>query len=109
MMHYIRDRTGLSGLMAGTDSGARIAVEVFVKQNQISPVRVGLEFLQVAEHGPPALFIAQESAGQATRQFSGNLPQGHHLSRASWALDLEIVAQVVVEFLQALDQKKIHR
>jgi len=49
--------------MAGSDSGSRISVETFVKQNEIAPVRIGLEFVEVSEHGAASLLIAKKNAG----------------------------------------------
>src|SRR5271166_6583438 len=93
--------------MACSYPRSRIAVEVFVEQNQIPPVRIGLEFLKTSEHRPAALFIAQKDVGHAARQFSRYIPQGQHGSRSRWKFDLEVVAEIVVKFLQRLHQQVI--
>src|SRR5262245_62125362 len=46
---------GPSGLMAGAQAGAVVAVEVLVEQDQIAPVRVVLEFLRPAVDRPAAI------------------------------------------------------
>src|SRR5438874_1175276 len=38
------DQAGPSGLVAGAESGAVVAMEVFVELDEISPMRVRLEF-----------------------------------------------------------------
>src|SRR5690349_20032735 len=45
-----------SGLMAGAEPGAVVAVEVLVEQNVVVPVRIGLELLGAAVDRPPAAF-----------------------------------------------------
>src|SRR5689334_18742724 len=53
-----------SGLMAGADAGAIVAMEVFVEQDQISPVGIVLEFLCTAIHRAAAGCIALERLDQ---------------------------------------------
>src|SRR5215472_2085280 len=43
-MHDPRDHAGPSGLMAGAEPGAAVAVEILVEQDEIAPMRVFLEF-----------------------------------------------------------------
>src|ERR1700745_3457473 len=95
--------------MTGADSGSGVAMEVLVKQDEVTPVRVGLEFFQVAEHWPSAATVSQEYARQTARQFARYLPQRHHLSGSSRELDFEVVAEVVVKFLQRLDEQVVRR
>src|SRR5208282_3493640 len=90
LLHQLRDYAGPSGLVACSNSGSRIAVEVLMKQNQVAPVRIGLELFEIAEHRPAAFFIAKKNVRHAARQFSRHSPQGHHLSRSGWKLNLEV-------------------
>src|SRR5882724_9420431 len=94
--------------MAGSHSGSRVTMEVFVKEDQITPVRVSLELFEIPEHRATTSLILQEYVRHTARQFSRYLPQGHHLSRPGWELDLEIVSEVVMELLERLDQQVIH-
>ena len=73
------------------------------------PVLILLEFVDVAVHGTPAVVVAGEDAAHAARQLGRNLPQCQILARTRGALHLEVVAQVVVEALQRLDQQEVHR
>src|ERR1700691_4718736 len=95
--------------MIRAESRARIAMEIFVEQNQIAPMWIGLKYLAVAEHGPSALFGAQENVRQSPRKLRRNFPQSHPLARASRAIDRERVAEIVMKFLQRFDKQKIHR
>src|ERR1017187_9278790 len=95
--------------MAGAHSGTGIAVEVFVKQKQVAPMRVRLELVQVAKYRPEALFVTKKDVCHAPRQLTRHVPQRLHISRSSREFDFEIVTEIVVELLQGLDQEKIHR
>ena len=53
-----------SSLVAGADAGTVVAVEVFVKQDQVAPVRIVLEFFRAAENRSSLIRIAQEDARQ---------------------------------------------
>src|SRR6266571_855383 len=95
--------------MAGSYSGAGIAVEIFVKQNQVTPVWVGLELFEITEHRSAPSLILEKYVRHATRQFSRYFPQGHHLSRSGWELDFEVVAQVVMKLLKRFNEQVVHR
>jgi hypothetical protein len=58
--------------MTGAKAGAGVAVEVFVKQDQVAPVWIALEDLLRAKNGTPAVFPAQKRARQASRLNSRN-------------------------------------
>ena len=46
--------------MAGAQPGAVVAVEVFVEQDVIAPMRIGLELLHAAVDRTPAMLIARK-------------------------------------------------
>ena len=56
--------------MTRADAGAVVAVEVFVKQDVVPPVRVGLKLFSTAVDGPPAVFVAQEDSDQPSAEIS---------------------------------------
>src|ERR1700692_2462398 len=109
LLHQLGDNARPSGLMAGAQASAGVAMEVLVKENQVSPMRVRLELLQVAEYRSVALFVTKKDDCHSARQLPCPYPQRLHVSRSSRELDFEIVTDIVVEFLQGLDQQKIHR
>ena len=89
--------------MAGADTLAGVAVEVFVKGDVVAPVRIGLEFFSVAENGALAVGAAQEDAREAAGEFGRDFPEVHHLARARRAFYFEVVAVVVMELLERFD------
>src|SRR5437879_967716 len=56
-MHHAGDNAGPASLMAGAEAGPVVAVEVFVEQDQVTPVRVFLELLRAAVDRPPAILV----------------------------------------------------
>src|SRR5262245_48342030 len=75
LLTQLGDQASPAGLVAGADSAAVIAVEVFVEWNIVSPVRIALEQLGIAEHRSPAIVAAQEDVDQAPRKLVGDLIQ----------------------------------
>src|SRR5215470_7536857 len=95
--------------MACSDPRAVVAVKVFVKQDQVSPVRIGLKFLDTAIDWSAAIFVLKEDPGQPPRNLRRHFPQRHHMARAGGALDLVLLTEVVVILLQRLDYEKVDR
>src|SRR5207245_9790877 len=95
--------------MAGPNSSSRVTVEVLVKQDQIAPMWVGLELFEISEHRPATSLILKKYACHPARQFARYLPQVHHLSRSSRELDFEVVAAIVVNLMQRLDEQLVSR
>src|SRR5262245_45306349 len=104
-----RDDARPAGLVAGADARAVIAVEEFVEQDQVAPVRISLEFLGRAVDWPLACFVAQEDATQAPGKLLANLEQVHLAARAGRALDGEAVAIVAVELKQPTHHQPVDR
>src|SRR6266851_7266768 len=95
--------------MACADPCTIIAMEVLVEKDQIAPVRVALKNLAVARDGPTAVRIAQENVGQTPRNLRSYLPQIGLRGRVRGAFDFEILAVIVVKFLEGFDEEIIHR
>ena len=87
-----RDDPGPSGLLTGADAVTVVAVEIFVKQQMVTPIGIALEFLGSAKNRTPASFVAEENPGQPIGDFASDLEKVHQLAGASWALDFEFVA-----------------
>ena len=75
---------GPAGLMAGAQPGAIVAVEVFVEEDVVAPVGIGLELLGAAIDGPPAMFIAQEDPAKPIRDLLGAPRRGSSSCRTRW-------------------------
>jgi hypothetical protein len=104
-----RHQPGPSGLMAGADACAVVAMEIFIEQQAVAPVGVALELLGSAEHRPPAGFIVQEDPSQSVGDFARDLEQVHRVARAGGALDFEVVAIIQVILQQGADQQHVDR
>jgi hypothetical protein len=64
------DKSGPSSLVICTDAAAGIPVEILVEKDEVVPVRVVLENLQISSHGTATVFTAQKDSVQATRNLS---------------------------------------
>src|SRR5262249_52900063 len=82
---------------------------VLVEQDQVPPVRILLEELDVAVDRPPPVGPAQEDAGQPPRELHRGLPQREALPRAVGKLPLALAAVEVIEALERLDDEEVHR
>src|SRR5687768_13738099 len=108
-MHGAGDDTGPSRLMARSDAGGSIAVEVFMKLYAVLPVRIVLKFPLVAVRRTATVFVLQEHAGQTPCNLFGNLIQVHEASGAAGTLDGEVVAVISVVLQQSADYQRIDR
>ena len=53
-LDHLGHKPGPAGLMARTESRAIVAMEVLVKEDVVTPVGIGLEFLRSTINRPPA-------------------------------------------------------
>lgn len=96
-------------LVTRAQSRARVAVEVLVEQKVVPEVRVRLHLLVRPEARSPTVRAAQEQPRQPPRQLHGRLQDRDLRPAADGILDREVVAVVVVELLQALDDEEVDR
>ena len=75
LLHQLRDQSGPAGLMARADTGAVVAVKVFVERDQIAPVRIGLELFRAAENRPLPIRVAQGRSASSRRDISSATSQ----------------------------------
>src|SRR5687768_4772205 len=109
LLNELGDEGCPPGLMARSEPGAAVAVEVLVKWNQVVPVRVGLQAFGPAEDGTAPRLVLQEYPRQPMRDFLGDLPERHHPPGSRRALHRVAVAEVVVELLERLDEQEVDR
>src|SRR5205814_283258 len=69
-----------AGLVTRPQAAASFAVEIFMKQHQFAPVRVGGETPVVAMAGAPTMLVRQKEPGQAGGEFTRHLLQVHPAS-----------------------------
>ena len=58
------DESSPSGLMACTDPGAVVSMEVLVEIDEVAPMGIALKFLDLAINGTPSFRRTQENAGE---------------------------------------------
>src|SRR5581483_5664573 len=95
--------------MACTTASPGIPVEVFVKQEMVAPVGVGLIQPHVSEDGSASVRVACENSLQPAAQLIRDLAQRPHLTRPSRTLDQKIVAVIHMEFFQRFDEQVVDR
>jgi hypothetical protein len=98
-----------TGLMTGTQPGTAVTVEIFVKRDVITKVRIGLELLAGTVDWAPAVLVAREGPNQAFGNLPAHLEQVHQLARTGRALDFEVVAVVEIKVHQRPQNQYVHR
>src|SRR2546422_9064454 len=109
LLQQLCDEPRPAGLVAGPDARTVVAVEVFVEEDQVAPVRVTLKFLGPPVDGTAPVLVAEEDSREAPRDLAGYRPQVEHGPGAGRARHLERIAVEVVELLERLDQEIVHR
>src|SRR4051812_44174285 len=61
-LNQVGDGSGPAGLMARADTRTIVAVEEFVEQDTVAPVRIVLELVCAPEHRPAATLVSKERA-----------------------------------------------
>ncbi len=70
---------------------------------------VQLQLRLVAQHRPFSHAVPQKDARHAMCKFGCNLVERQKMSRSGWAFHFEVLAIVVMELLQRLDDEEIER
>jgi hypothetical protein len=95
--------------MTRAQAAAGFAVEIFVEQDQVSPVRIASVFVDLAVTRSRAVFVRQKDAGQSPGKLLRHFFERGHVSRASRALDLERFPVEEVITLERLDNEEVDR
>src|SRR5262249_41462797 len=89
-MDQSRDHSRPACLVARAQAGAIITMKIFVEQQVITPVRVGLKFLRAAVDRPSSLFVLQENVCQSIADLPADFKEVHQVTRTGGTLDLEV-------------------
>ena len=100
---------GPSGLMAGPEALAGVAVEVLVKQEKIAPVGVLRETRVCPVANPAALVVRAKDPPQPGSQFTSRFLQIYPPARAGWTFNAQSIAVEMVVTLQGFHQQVIYR
>ena len=95
-----RDESRPSCLMRCAYASTGVAVEILVEEHEVSEMRIAGQLRVIAEHGPFAVFVFEEETSKPAGELVCHLRERQVRSRTSGALHLEVVAVVVVKFLQ---------
>ena len=98
-----------TGLMACAKTAAGFAVEVFVEQNEITPVRVGAVFVNFSVTRALASFIRQKDAREPARKLLRDFLECEHFSRTYWTLYFQLIAIEMVVAFERFDEQVIDR
>ena len=60
--------------MAGPNARTDVPVEVFIEEDEVLPMRIGLKLLGPAIHWTSTVPIAKKEVREATREVTGNFP-----------------------------------
>src|ERR1700747_1364826 len=96
-----------SGLMAGAEARAIVAVEVFVEQDVVIPVRVFLKRLRSAVNRAQSAGITEENARKPASNFLCDFEQGHEFSRTGGTFDLEVISVKLIKVHQTPNKQAI--
>src|SRR5208283_90733 len=75
-----RHHAGPSGLVAGADPRAVVAMEILEEQETVAPVRICLKSLRSSIHRSPPGFVTDEDADQPIGNLAANLEKVHPLA-----------------------------
>src|SRR6516225_1972534 len=93
--------------MTGAKAGACVPVKIFVKWNEVVPIRIPLKQVDRAKHRPTAIRVVEEDSGEPSRDLPGDFPERHHPAGSSRAFDPIAIAEIMVELLQRFDDQEI--
>src|SRR5205814_52368 len=109
LLDQLRHQARPACLMTGAQACPDITMKVLIEQDQIAPQRIALKRLCAAVNGPAAVGAMQKDTDQSAGKLRRHFPEGHHDTRAGGKLHFELIAVIVMEFLQRFDQQKIDR
>jgi hypothetical protein len=101
------DEPGPTRLVRGANAPTRIAVEVLVEQQVVAEVGIPLHARVMPVDCSQPVLIPGEDPGEPPGKLVGDIVDRHQLPGTRRALDLEIVAIVVMKLLQGLDDEII--
>src|SRR5687768_4110529 len=80
LVDQVRHQSGPAGLVVRAETGAVVAVEIFVEQQQVAPVLVVLELLRAAVDRTRAVLAAGEQADHPVGHVAPHLFGGQRLA-----------------------------
>ena len=84
-------------------------MEIFVEKYMVPEVGIRLQLLSSTIQRTAAVGAGQKETGKSAAQLRGHVAKTQLVAGAGGELDLEVVAEIVVELLERLDQKVVDR
>src|SRR6516165_11761558 len=107
-MHAASNNPGPSGLMASAEAGAVVAVEVFIEQDEIPPMRILLKLPCSPVNRPPLVLVVEKDVVRPVRKLLSDLIQCHLPARASGTFHPEIIPIIDVILQQSTDDQAVN-
>ena len=104
LLEELGDEGRPPGLVRRSKSGARIAMKILVKEEQIAEMRVALELLDGTVKGTASVRIRSENGDQPARKVARDLPERGEFAGTRREFDAIPIAEKEVEVLQRFDQ-----
>src|SRR5262249_25749976 len=98
-----------SGLMTCAAAATGFAVEIFVKQYEITPMWVVRVLRGITMTWARSVLVRQKDASQSACKLTRDLLERHHISRASGALNFERLTIKQVVTFERFDDQEISR
>src|ERR1700722_5989846 len=109
LLDQLGDQAGPAGLVTRAEAGAIVCMEIFIEQEQISPVWIALEQFGAAGNGAAAVFATNENVNEAARNFGSHFPKIGFAPRPSREFDFEVLTEIVGVFLQGIEEQIVNR
>src|SRR4051812_3816865 len=93
--------------MARADASSIVAVEEFVEQDVVPPMRVALKFFGAPVNRPPAVCIACKGSDQTICNFLADFKEVHQLAGSCRTLNPEIVSVVLIQVQERPDKHDV--
>lgn len=85
--------------MAGADSCAVVPMKIFIKEDEITPMRVLLEFFRAAIERALTIAGVEKNVCESPGDFRRRRPQVHFPAGPCREFDFVFIAEIVVELL----------
>lgn len=109
LQNMIRHQTTPSSLMTRPKAPPIIPMEELIEPDIVPEVRVKVQLVVPSVRRAPVLAVPREDMYDAVLDLLRHAEEVHELARACGALDLDVVAVVLIKPLQALDEQEVHR
>ena len=85
-LQQLGDQSGPAGLVRGAEAAPGVAVEIFVEQQVVAEMRVGLQLVVWPNTARRPCASRRNSSRQPAGQFFGDLQDRHDTGRSRWGI-----------------------